>query len=62
MVLRLAALGVRSVIEIGPGRVLSGLVARIEPGLERAHLGCVADLDAAATFVTGPGAKPATAG
>jgi [acyl-carrier-protein] S-malonyltransferase len=62
MVLRLAALGVRSVIEIGPGRVLSGLVARIEPGLERAQLGCVADLDAAATFVTGPGAKPATAG
>jgi [acyl-carrier-protein] S-malonyltransferase len=62
MVLRLAALGVRSVIEIGPGRVLSGLVARIEPSLARAHLAVAADLDAAATFVAGPGAKPATAG
>lgn len=62
MVLRLAALGVRSVIEIGPGRVLSGLVARIEPGLARGHLGSAADLDAAATFVAGTGAKPGAAG
>ena len=62
MVLQLAALGVRSVIEIGPGRVLSGLVARIDPSLARAHLGSVADLDAAATFVASPEAKPASAG
>jgi hypothetical protein len=42
--------------------VLSGLVARIEPSLARAHLGAAADLDAAATFVEATGAKPATAG
>jgi [acyl-carrier-protein] S-malonyltransferase len=59
---RLAALGVAAVLEVGPGRVLSGLVARIAPDLERANLGCAADLDAAALFVAGPGAKPASAG
>ena len=59
---RLAALGVAAVLEVGPGRVLSGLVARIAPDLERANLGCAADLDTAALFVAGPGAKPASAG
>ena len=34
----LAALGVTRVIEIGPGSVLSGLVARIERGIERANV------------------------
>jgi [acyl-carrier-protein] S-malonyltransferase len=59
---RLVALGVGAVLEVGPGRVLCGLVARITPGLERANLSCAADLDAAALFVAGPGAKPASAG
>ncbi len=62
MIERLAARGVDAVLEVGPGRVLCGLVARIAPDLERANLGSAADLDAAALFVAGPGAKPATAG
>jgi [acyl-carrier-protein] S-malonyltransferase len=33
---RLASLGVKRIIEVGPGRVLSGLVARIDRSLERA--------------------------
>ena len=62
MVERLAALGVGAVLEVGPGRVLCGLVARIAPQLERANLGSAADLDAAALFMAGPGANPASAG
>jgi [acyl-carrier-protein] S-malonyltransferase len=62
MIERLAALGVRAVLEVGPGRVLCGLVARIAPRLERANLAVAADLDAAAQFIAGPGAQPATAG
>jgi [acyl-carrier-protein] S-malonyltransferase len=49
---RLAALGVTHALEVGPGRVLSGLVARIERGWERANLGSAADLDEAAAFVS----------
>ena len=45
---RLAALGVRRVIEVGPGGVLSGLVARIERGLERAKVGSLGELRALA--------------
>jgi [acyl-carrier-protein] S-malonyltransferase len=47
---RIAALGATHVLEIGPGRVLCGLVARIERGLARANLSCAAELDAAAAF------------
>ena len=47
----ISELGVRRVLEIGPGRVLSGLVARIEKGFERASLGGVATLDDVAAFV-----------
>jgi [acyl-carrier-protein] S-malonyltransferase len=47
---RIAALGAQRVLEIGPGRVLSGLVARIERGLARANLSCAAELEAAAAF------------
>jgi [acyl-carrier-protein] S-malonyltransferase len=47
---RMAALGASRVLEIGPGRVLSGLVARIERGLARANLSCAAELEAAAAF------------
>jgi len=43
---RLAALGVRRVIEVGPGGVLGGLVARIERGLSRASAGSLAELRA----------------
>ena len=46
---RLAAEGVTRVLEVGPGRVLSGLVGRIERGLERANLTGLPDLEAAAS-------------
>jgi [acyl-carrier-protein] S-malonyltransferase len=49
---RLAALGVTHTLEVGPGRVLSGLVARIDRRLERASLGSVEDLPEAAAFVS----------
>lgn len=52
-VARLVELGVTRVLEVGPGRVLTGLVARIAPELERASLGSAGDLEAAARFVTG---------
>jgi len=51
MVRRLASLGVTRVLEIGPGRVLSGLVARTEAGLARANLAGLDDLPGAAGFV-----------
>jgi len=49
---RLAVLGVSHTLEVGPGRVLSGLVARIERGIERAQLGSAAGLAEAAVFVS----------
>ncbi|HVP28404.1 MAG TPA: ACP S-malonyltransferase [Myxococcota bacterium] len=48
MVRHLAGAGVTRVLEVGPGRVLSGLVARIEPRLERLAVGSVDDLARAA--------------
>ncbi len=50
MVERLAALGVRRVLEVGPSKVLAPLVARIAPALERASATGAAELDAAAAF------------
>ena len=50
MVERLAALGVRRVLEIGPSKVLAPLVARIAPALERASATGLAELDAACAF------------
>ena len=38
MVQQMAGAGVTRVLEIGPGRVLTGLVARIERGISRANL------------------------
>jgi len=55
MVERLVELGATRVLEVGPGRVLSGLVARIAPQLRRAHLAEPADLEAAiAAVADGP--------
>jgi [acyl-carrier-protein] S-malonyltransferase len=51
---RLAALGVTRVIEIGPGSVLTGLVARIERGLARANVATREDVEAVV-----PGGGPA---
>ena len=43
---QLAALGVTRVIEIGPGSVLTGLVARIERGIERANVSSLEEVQA----------------
>ena len=56
MVQRMAELGVNRFLEIGAGRVLSGLVARIGRRFERANLSSYADLPAAASFAMGEGA------
>ena len=53
LVRRLSALGVTRVLEVGPGRVLSGLVARIERGMTRANLAGMDDLPGAAAFASG---------
>jgi [acyl-carrier-protein] S-malonyltransferase len=50
MIERLAELGVTHVLEVGTGRVLTGLVARISRRLERACLTSRADLPDAARF------------
>lgn len=52
---RLAALGVTRVLEVGPGRVLSGLVARIDRSIARASVSNVEDFEAARDFVVGTG-------
>lgn len=49
---RLAALGVTHALEIGPGRVLSGLVARIARDIERQSLAAAEDLAPALCFVS----------
>lgn len=51
LVEKLAALGVTKVLEVGPGRVLSGLVARIDRNLARASVGSLEELDAAVEFL-----------
>lgn len=53
MVTRLRALGVERFLEVGPGRVLSGLIARIERRSQRASLATLEDLEAARIFVDG---------
>lgn len=50
---RLAAEGVTKVLEVGPGRVLTGLAGRIDRTLERANAGGLGDLEAAAAFGAG---------
>jgi [acyl-carrier-protein] S-malonyltransferase len=53
MVEFLGTAGVTRVLEIGPGRVLVGLVARVSRDLARASLGIAKELDDAAEFATG---------
>jgi [acyl-carrier-protein] S-malonyltransferase len=43
----LAAAGATRVVECGPGKVLAGLVKRIDKSLEGRAIGAVADFDAA---------------
>ena len=47
---RLTALGVTRVLEVGPGRVLSGLVARVDRKLARAAIGASKEVAAAVEF------------
>jgi [acyl-carrier-protein] S-malonyltransferase len=56
MVRAMAKLGVTHVLEIGPGRVLTGLVRRIDPALERENLSVADDLPGAASFAAAGGA------
>ncbi len=53
MVERFVSLGVHRVLEIGPGRVLSGLVARTARQLERCNLASVRELETVRSFATG---------
>lgn len=48
----LSGLGARKVLEVGPGRVLVGLIKRIEPGLACATAGDTASIAAAGEFVS----------
>ncbi len=57
MVARMKALGVDRFLEVGPGRVLSGLIARIERRALRANFSSLADLDEVREFVAGLGSK-----
>jgi [acyl-carrier-protein] S-malonyltransferase len=51
MITRMGALGVDQFLEIGPGRVLSGLIARIERRARRANFSSLTDLDGVRDFV-----------
>ncbi len=53
MISRMRELGVERFLEIGPGRVLTGLIARIERRARRAHFSSLAELDEVREFVTG---------
>jgi [acyl-carrier-protein] S-malonyltransferase len=52
MIREMARLGVTRVLEIGPGRVLTGLVRRIDPALARGNLSVADELPGAARFAT----------
>jgi [acyl-carrier-protein] S-malonyltransferase len=56
IVRRMAADGVTHVVECGPGKVLSGLVRRIEPSLQSLSIGDPASVDDALARLSGNGA------
>jgi [acyl-carrier-protein] S-malonyltransferase len=53
MIEKMTALGVTRYLEVGAGRVLSGLIARIQRRSQRASLGSRDELEAASKFVSG---------
>lgn len=52
MIERVTSLGVTAFLEVGPGRVLSGLVARIERRSKRANFGSIEDLEGVKAFLS----------
>lgn len=52
MIEALAAAGVDRYLEVGPGRVLSGLVARIQRRVARANVSSFEDIEGAEKFIT----------
>lgn len=56
MVARMKDLGVTGFLEVGPGRVLSGLIARIDRRAKRANFSSLAELDEVREFKAGSGA------
>jgi [acyl-carrier-protein] S-malonyltransferase len=57
MIARLQGLGVDQFLEVGPGRVLSGLIARIERRAKRANFSSLADLEEVRKFIVGPASE-----
>ncbi len=57
MIVRLKTLGVDRFLEVGPGRVLSSLVARVDRRARRANFSGLANLDEVREFVTGNSAN-----
>ena len=55
MIEKLAALGVDQFVEVGPGRVLTGLVARIARRTGRANFGALEDLEELRSFLSAAG-------
>lgn len=53
MVHHLAERGVTRVLEVGPGRVLTGLVRRIDRSIERGNCSLMAEVDEAVSFAAG---------
>ncbi len=53
MVQHLAEQGVTRVLEVGPGRVLTGLVRRIDRGIERGNCSVLDEVAQAAAFAAG---------
>ena len=51
MVEKLTELGVDQLLEVGPGRVLSGLVARIQRRSKRANFASLGDLEDVTAFL-----------
>ena len=51
MIARMKALGADQFLEVGPGRVLSGLIARIERRARRANFASLSDLEEVRSFI-----------
>jgi [acyl-carrier-protein] S-malonyltransferase len=57
---RMAADGVETAVECGPGSALTGMVKRIAPGMRTANVGDLAGLDTAVGIIRGVATAPAS--